>query len=115
MPSGAVRDTFHPCHTRAVGAAVEVAVCLDAVPNHLDVAVLAGWRERVDCTLEAVEGARPLAGHAYLKSLVILISTNLALGHVRLLLLTEAGQFPLSGMNTLAIVWTNARLTGFSL
>jgi hypothetical protein len=45
----------------------------------------------VDCTLEAVEGARSLAGHAYLKSLVILISTNFALGHVRLLLLSEAG------------------------
>jgi hypothetical protein len=74
-----------------VGAAVEVAVCLDTVPNHLDAAVLAGWREGVDCTLEAVEGARSLAGHAYLKSLVILISTNFALGHVRLLFLTEAG------------------------
>ena len=47
-----------------------MAVCLDPVPNHLDAAVLAGWREGVDCTLEAVEGARSLAGHAYLKSLV---------------------------------------------
>jgi hypothetical protein len=69
----------------------------------------------VDCTLEAVEGARSLAGHAYLKSLVILISTNFALGHVRLLLLTEAGQSPISGMNTLAMVATNARLTGLPL
>ena len=33
-------------HTRAVGAAVEVAVCLDAVPNHLDAAVLAGGGAR---------------------------------------------------------------------
>jgi hypothetical protein len=74
-----------------VGAAVEVAVCLDTVPNHLDATVLAGWREGVDCTLEAIESARSLAGHAYLKSLVILISTHFALGHVRLLLLTEAG------------------------
>jgi hypothetical protein len=74
-----------------VGAAVEVAVCLNAVPNHLDAAVLAGWREGVDCTLEAVEGACSLAWHAYLKSLVILISTNVALGHIRLLLLSEAG------------------------
>src|SRR5215203_6849932 len=89
--SGAVRDPFHTCHTRAVGAAVEVAVCLDAMPNHLDAAVLAGWREGVDCTLEAVEGARLVPGHTYLKSLVILISTNFALGHVRLLLLSEAG------------------------
>jgi hypothetical protein len=82
---------LHTCHARAVGAAVEVAVCLDAVPNYLDAAVLAGWREGVDCTLEAVEGARLVPGHAYLEGLVILISTNFALGHVRLLLLSEAG------------------------
>src|SRR5687768_10448598 len=89
--SGAVRDTFHTCHTRAVGAAVEVAVCLDAVPNHLDATVFADRCEGVDCTLEAVEGAGSLPGHAYLKSLVILISTHFALGHVRLLLVSEAG------------------------
>jgi hypothetical protein len=80
-----------------VGAAVEVALCLYAVPNNLDAAVLAGWRQGVDRTLEAVEGARSLAGHAYLKSLVILISTNFALSHIRLLLLTEAGQFLVLG------------------
>jgi hypothetical protein len=91
MLSGAIRDAFHTCHTRAVGGAVEVTVCLHAVPDHLDAAVLAGWCEGVDCALEAVEGARFLAGHAYLKSLVILVSTNFALGHVRLLLPTEAG------------------------
>jgi len=79
-----------------VGTAVEVAICLDAVSYHLDAAVLAGRRERVDGTLEAVEGARSLAGHAYLESLVVLISTNFALSHVRLLL-TEAGQFPIWG------------------
>jgi hypothetical protein len=74
-----------------VGAAVEVALCLYAVPYHLDAAILAGWCEGVNRTLEAVEGARSLAGHAYLKSLVILISTNFALGHVHLLLFPEAG------------------------
>jgi hypothetical protein len=79
-----------------MSAAVEVALCLDAVSDHLDAAVLAGRRESVDRTLEAVEGARSLAGHAYLKSLVVLISTNFALSHVRLLL-TEAGQFPIWG------------------
>src|SRR5215204_3289860 len=92
-----VGDPFYTCHTRAVGAAVEVALCLDAVSYHLDAAVLAGWRERVDGTLEAVEGARTLTGHVYLKGLVVLISTNFALGHFRLLLLTEAGQFPIWG------------------
>jgi hypothetical protein len=39
-----------------MGAAVKRVVRLDAVPDHLDVAVLAGWGERVDRTLEAVEG-----------------------------------------------------------
>jgi hypothetical protein len=42
-----VGDPFHTRHTRAVGAAVEVAICLDAVSYHLDAAVLAGRRESV--------------------------------------------------------------------
>jgi hypothetical protein len=88
-----------------------VALCLNAVPDDPDAAVLAGWRERVDCTLEAVEGARPLAGHAHLKSLVILVSTNVALGHIRLLPFSEAGYFCICGMSTLARIGTNARLT----
>src|SRR5215204_7350499 len=110
-----VGDPFYTCHTRAVGAAVEVVLCLDAVSYHLDAAVLAGWRERVDGTLEAVEGARTLAGHAYLKTLVILISTNFALGHNRLLLLAQAGRSSISGMSTLPIAETNARLTDLPL
>jgi hypothetical protein len=91
MYLGPVGDPFGSGHARAVGAAIEVTVCLDAVPNHLDAAILTRGREGVNRALETVESERSLAGHAYLKSLVILISTNFALGHVRLLLLTEAG------------------------
>src|SRR5215212_2077888 len=115
MLSGAVRDAFHTCHARAVGGAVEVTVCLHAVPDHLDAAVLAGWREGVDCALEAVEGARSLAGHAYLKGLVILVSTNVALGHTSLLLFSEAAYFCICGMSTLAMIGTNARLPDLPL
>ena len=86
-----VGDSFHTCHARAMGAAVEVVPCLNAMSDHLDAAVLAGRCERVDRTFEAIESARALAGCAYLKNLVIVISANLALGHIRLLLPTEAG------------------------
>src|SRR5215217_3749248 len=59
----AVRHAFRACHARAVGAAVKRVVRLDAVSDHLDIAVLAGWGERVDRTLEAVEGVRVPTGH----------------------------------------------------
>ena len=55
---GAVRDACGPGHARAVGAAVERAADLDAVAYHLDAAVLADGRERVDRALEAVERVR---------------------------------------------------------
>src|SRR5215210_30775 len=98
MRSGPVRDAFRARHARAVGTAVKRAVRLDAVSDHLDVAVLADRGERVDRTLEAVEGVRVLAGHAYLKGLVVLISTDFALGHIHLLL-PGTGQTPIYKMN----------------
>ena len=39
--SGPVGDAFGPRHARAVGAAVEVALRLDAVADHLHAAILA--------------------------------------------------------------------------
>ena len=106
--SGPVRDAFRACHARAVGAAVKRAVSLDAVSDHLDVAVLADGCERVDRALEAVEGVRVSTGHAYLKSLIVLIPTDLALGHIHLLL-PGTGQVPISKKDTLATVQTNPR------
>ena len=64
-----VGDPFCSGHARAVGAAVEVAIHLHTVADHLHAAVLAGWGEGVDGALEAVEGARPFPGHTYLEGL----------------------------------------------
>ena len=89
----AVRHALCACHARAVGAAIERAVRLDAVPDHLDAAILADRGERVDRTLETVEGVRVPAGHAYLKSFIVVISADFALGHIYLLLL-ETERFP---------------------
>ena len=55
---GPVRDAFRASHASAVGAAVEVAVRLDAVSDHPDPAILTRRGEGVDRTLEAVEGVR---------------------------------------------------------
>jgi hypothetical protein len=81
----AVRHAFRACHARAVGAAVKRAVRLDAVPDHLDAAILAVGREGMYRALEAVESVRVSSGHTYLKGLIVLISTDFALGQIHLL------------------------------
>jgi hypothetical protein len=65
-----------------MGTAIEVAVRLNAVADHLHAAILTRGREGVNRALETVEGVRLVPGHTYLKSLVILISTDLALSHL---------------------------------
>src|SRR5215213_6902344 len=85
MSLGPVGDPFGPCHARAVSAAVKRAVRLDAVPDHLDIAILAVGREGMNRALEAVESVRVPTGHTYLKGLIVLISTDLAYGHSHLL------------------------------
>ena len=79
--SDPVREAFRASHARAVGAAVEAAVGLDAVPDHLDVAVLAGGGKGMDRALETVECMRASISRTYLKSLVVVVSTDFALGH----------------------------------
>ena len=106
---GPVRSPFHSCHTRAMGTAIEAAVCLNAVAYDLHAAALAGGSQGVDSTLEAVEGMRALAGHTYLESLIVVISADFALGHIYLLLL-ETERFPTLKVNTLDLAGTNARL-----
>jgi hypothetical protein len=54
-----------------VGATIEVAVGFYPMTDYLDPAVLAGRCEGVNRALETVEGARSLAGHAYLKSFIV--------------------------------------------
>jgi hypothetical protein len=92
-----------------VGTAIEVAVRLDAVAYDLHAAVLAGGSQGVDSTLEAVEGMRVATGHTYLESLIVVISTDFALGHIYLLLI-EAERFPILKVNTLDLAGRNARL-----
>src|SRR5215210_9595157 len=79
--SGPVGDAFRAGHASAVGAAVEVTVRLDAVPDHLDAAILASRSQGVDSTLEAVEGMRVATGHTHLESLVVIVAADFTLGH----------------------------------
>jgi hypothetical protein len=51
------------------------------VPDHLDVAVLAGGGEGMDRALETVERVRVSIRGTYLKSLIVVVSTNFTLGH----------------------------------
>jgi hypothetical protein len=72
----------HPFHAGAVAAAKEAPVCLHAVADDPDAAVLAGRGESVDCTLETIEGVRVATSHSHLEALVVLISADLAPGHL---------------------------------
>jgi hypothetical protein len=81
--SGSVRDSFYSCHAGTVGAAEESTVCLDAVTDNLHTAVFADRGESVDGTLEAVEGTCLAAGHPNLEGFIVIITADLALGHLR--------------------------------
>src|SRR5918999_6190497 len=67
-----------------VRAAVHGAVRLDAVPDDLAAAVVAGRRDRMDGALEAVEHVG-LAAASDLHRLVVLVAAHLALRHPVLL------------------------------
>src|SRR5262249_28038094 len=75
---------------RAMLAAEECAVLLEAVPDDADAAVLAGRRQRMDRALEAVEGVGG-AVHGHLKRLVVVVSTSFTSGHDNLTALAWFG------------------------
>ena len=62
---------LRPGHARAVGAAEEPAVGLDAVADHLHPAVLADRGERVDGALEDVTGVRISPRHTDVERLKV--------------------------------------------
>src|SRR3954470_96720 len=78
---------------RAVGAAEELAVRLDAVADDLAAAVLAHRGHLVDRTLEAVEGV-PRAGRDHLERLVVLIATDFTRRHGDLLVVGVTLRLP---------------------
>src|SRR4051794_16309676 len=67
-------------HARARGTAEERAVGLDAVPDHLDAAVLADRRHRVDRALEAVEHMHR-SGGVHLEAEPVVVAADLPAGH----------------------------------
>ena len=80
MCLGPVGDPLGPGHARAVGAAVEVPIRLDAVADDLHPAVLTHRGQGVYGALEAVEGVLVPPRHTDIESLIVLISADLALG-----------------------------------
>jgi hypothetical protein len=65
-----------------VAAAKEAPICLHAVADDLNAAVLATRGESMDCTLETIEGVRVAASHSHLEAFIVLISAHFALGHL---------------------------------
>jgi hypothetical protein len=64
--------------------AKEVSTNFDSVSDYSAVAVFANWRHGLDCALKAVEGVSRACGDD-IETLVIIVSTNLASGHKKLL------------------------------
>ena len=75
-----VDDLGGPLGVRAMSAAIERSVRFDAVANDLAVAMIAAWREPLNCALEAVERVRLSGGYA-LKRHRVVIAAHFALCH----------------------------------
>jgi hypothetical protein len=61
----------YPFHGGAVAAAKEAPICLYAVADDPNTAVLAARGESVDCTLETIEGVRVATSHSHLEAFVV--------------------------------------------
>src|SRR6266571_7206900 len=75
-----VTQAGHAFGLGAMVAAEELAFLFEAVTEDMNAAIVAGWSQRMDRTLEAVEGVGG-AVHAHLKRLVVVVSAGFAFGH----------------------------------
>lgn len=80
-----VFDAFDARAPRAIGAAEEIFLCFDAVPDDAASAICANGRELMNRAFETIENV-PLARRYYFKRQIIIISANLALCHFPFLL-----------------------------
>jgi hypothetical protein len=65
----------------AVNAAIDGIVFFDAMPNDSTAAMLANWRECVNCAFEAVERVRASIHH-HVERLVVFVTAGFASGHL---------------------------------
>jgi hypothetical protein len=75
-----VFDAFDARAPRAIGAAEEVFLCLDSVPDYPASAVRANGRELMNRAFETIENV-PLARRYHFKRQIIIVAANLALCH----------------------------------
>jgi hypothetical protein len=61
-------------------ATEEGTFLFEPVTDNMNAAIVAGWSEGMDRTLEAIEGVG-LAVHAHLKRFVVVVSAGFASGH----------------------------------
>lgn len=78
--SCAIFQTLLSSHRRAMGTAVDLSSCFDAMTNDSAVAMSATWRECLDGAFKAVECVT-LPSHHHFKRLVVFVSADFALCH----------------------------------
>ncbi len=66
-----------------VAATVGSTLGLNTVADDPDAAVFAYWSNRMNRTLEAIEGMGVTSGHRYFKRLVVVVTADFTLGHLR--------------------------------
>jgi hypothetical protein len=93
---------MNPLLFGAMGAAEEGSVGFNAVPDHFAPAMSARWSQRMNRTLEAIEGMQTTL-HGYLECFIVLVTTGFTLCH-GMALLTEHC--------TLSEDWSNAHAKG---
>ena len=88
--SYSVAQAHHAFYLGAMLAAEEGAFLFESVTDNMNPAIPAGWSQRMDCTLEAVERVGCTI-HGHFERLVVVVSAGFASSHDGISLTLEKG------------------------
>jgi hypothetical protein len=71
-----------------MGATIDGIALFYAMTKNPAPAMVAGWRDGLNCTFKTVKNVRP-AGYCYLKSFIVIIPASLAFSHTHILLIVS--------------------------
>ena len=71
-----------------MGATIDGIALFYAMTKNPAPAMVAGWRDGLNCTFKTVKNVRP-AGYCYLKSFIVIVPASLAFSHTNILLIVS--------------------------